>query len=90
MDSLENLGKAAKTVSRRLASSSGGRRNLAIQKIATALIDSEQEIISENSKDIAKGRSKGLSEAMLDRLIITKESIHGMSSDALRLSLIHI
>ncbi len=84
MDSLENLGKAAKTVSRRLASSSGGRRNLAIQKIATALIDSEQEIISENSKDIAKGRSKGLSEAMLDRLIITKESIHGMSSDALR------
>ena len=84
MDSLENLGKAAKTVSRRLASSSGGRRNLAIQKIATALIDSEQEIISENSKDISKGRSKGLSEAMLDRLIITKESIHGMSSDALR------
>ncbi len=84
MDSLENLGKAAKTVSRRLASSSGGRRNLAIQKIATALIDSEQKIISENSKDISKGRSKGLSEAMLDRLIITKESIHGMSSDALR------
>ncbi|MCS5648681.1 MAG: glutamate-5-semialdehyde dehydrogenase [Dehalococcoidia bacterium] len=84
MDSLENLGKAAKTVSRRLASSSGGRRNLAIQKIATALIDSEQEIISENSKDISKGRSKGLSEAMLDRLIITQESIHGMSSDALR------
>ena len=86
MDSLENLGKAAKTVSRRLASSSGGRRNLAIQKIATALIDSEQEIISENSKDISKGRSKGLSEAMLDRLIITKESIHGMSSDALRVA----
>ena len=84
MDSLENLGKAAKTVSRRLASSSGGRRNLAIQKIATALIDSEQKIISENSKDISKGRSKGLSEAMLDRLIITKESIHGMSSDALK------
>lgn len=84
MDSLENLGKAAKTVSRRLASSSGGRRNLAIQKIATALVDSEQKIISENSKDISKGRSKGLSEAMLDRLIITKESIHGMSSDALR------
>ncbi|MDE0744418.1 MAG: glutamate-5-semialdehyde dehydrogenase [SAR202 cluster bacterium] len=86
MDNLENLGKAAKTVSRRLASSTGGRRNLAIQKIATALIDSEQKIISENSKDISKGRSKGLSEAMLDRLIITKESIHGMSSDALRVA----
>ena len=86
MDSLENLGKAAKMVSRRLASSSGGRRNLAIQKIATALIDSEQEIISENSKDISNGRNKGLSEAMLDRLIITKESIHGMSSDALKVA----
>lgn len=86
MDSLENLGKAAKMVSRRLASSSGGRRNLAIQKIATALIDSEQEIISENSKDISNGRNKGLSEAMLDRLIITKESIHDMSSDALKVA----
>ena len=86
MDSLENLGKAAKTVSRRLASSSGGRRNLAIQKIATALIDSEQKIMSENSKDISNGRNKGLSEAMLDRLIITKESIHGMSSDALKVA----
>ncbi len=86
MDSLENLGKAAKMVSRRLASSSGGRRNLAIQKIATALIDSEQKIMSENSKDISNGRNKGLSEAMLDRLIITKESIHGMSSDALKVA----
>ena len=86
MDSLENLGKVAKTVSRRLASSSGGRRNLAIQKIATALIDSEQKIMSENSKDISNGRNKGLSEAMLDRLIITKESIHGMSSDALKVA----
>lgn len=86
MDSLENLGKAAKTVSRRLASSSGGRRNLAIQKIATALIDSEQKIMSENSKDISNGRNKGLSEAMLDRLVITKESIHGMSSDALKVA----
>jgi|TARA_B110000116_G_scaffold271786_1_gene293680 glutamate-5-semialdehyde dehydrogenase len=86
VDSLENLGKAAKMVSRRLASSSGGRRNLAIQKIATALIDSEQKIMSENSKDISNGRNKGLSEAMLDRLIITKESIHGMSSDALKVA----
>ena len=86
MDNLENLGKAAKTVSRRLASSSGGRRNLAIQKIATALVDSEQEIMSENSKDISNGRNKGLSEAMLDRLVITKESIHGMSSDALKVA----
>jgi len=86
LDSLENLGKAAKTVSRRLASSSGGRRNLAIQKIATALIDSEQKIMSENSKDISNGRNKGLSEAMLDRLVITKESIHGMSSDALKVA----
>ena len=86
MDNLENLGKVAKTVSRRLASSSGGRRNLAIQKIATALVDSEQEIMSENSKDISNGRNKGLSEAMLDRLVITKESIHGMSSDALKVA----
>ena len=42
--------------------------------------------MSENSKDISNGRNKGLSEAMLDRLVITKESIHGMSSDALKVA----
>ena len=83
---MEDLGIAAKLASRKLAASSGVNRNLAIEEIAKALIDSETEIISENSKDIVKGKEKGLSEAMLDRLTITTESLRSMSSDALKVA----
>ncbi|HCE75695.1 MAG TPA: glutamate-5-semialdehyde dehydrogenase [Dehalococcoidia bacterium] len=83
---MEDLGRAAKLASRKLAASSGVNRNLAIEEIAKALIDSETEIISENSKDIVKGKEKGLSEAMLDRLTITTESLRSMSSDALKVA----
>jgi glutamate-5-semialdehyde dehydrogenase len=83
---MEDLGRAAKLASRKLAASSGVNRNLAIEEIAKALIDSEAEIISENSKDIVKGKEKGLSEAMLDRLTITTESLRLMSSDALKVA----
>ena len=86
MKTMEDLGRAAKLASRKLAASSGVNRNLAIEEIAKALIDSETEIISENSKDIVKGKEKGLSEAMLDRLTITTESLRSMSSDALKVA----
>lgn len=86
MKTMEDLGRAAKLASRKLAASSGVNRNLAIEEIAKALIDSEAEIISENSKDIVKGKEKGLSEAMLDRLTITTESLRLMSSDALKVA----
>jgi len=86
LKTMEDLGRAAKLASRKLAASSGVNRNLAIEEIAKALIDSETEIISENSKDIVKGKEKGLSEAMLDRLTITTESLRSMSSDALKVA----
>ena len=79
MNTIEDLGRAAKSASRKLASSSGADRRSAIYKIAKALIDSEKEIISENSKDVSNGKNKGLSDAMLDRLIITPESLQAMS-----------
>ncbi|MEE3346228.1 MAG: glutamate-5-semialdehyde dehydrogenase [Chloroflexota bacterium] len=86
MNTIEDLGRAAKSASRKLASSSGADRRSAIYKIAKALIDSEEEIIAENSKDVSNGKDKGLSEAMLDRLIITSESLRAMSSDTLKVA----
>ena len=86
MNTIEDLGRAAKSASRKLASSSGADRRSAIYKIAKALIDSEKEIIAENSKDVSNGKDKGLSEAMLDRLIITSESLRAMSSDTLKVA----
>ena len=86
MKTIEDLGRAAKLAARKLAASSGADRRSAIYKIAKALIDSEEEIIAENSKDVSNGKDKGLSEAMLDRLIITPKSLRAMSSDTLKVA----
>ena len=86
MKTIEDLGRDAKLAARKLAASSGADRRSAIYKIAKALIDSEEEIIAENSKDVSSGKDKGLSEAMLDRLIITPKSLRAMSSDTLKVA----
>ena len=86
METMEDIGKLAKSASRKLATSSGASRNLAIQRIAKALVDAEGEIISENAKDIAVAKQKKVSDAMLDRLAITSESLRLMSSDALKVA----
>ena len=86
MNTIEDLGRAAKSAARKLAASSGADRRSAIYNIAKALIDSEEEIIAENSKDVSNGKDKGLSDAMLDRLIITPESLQAMSSDTLKVA----
>ena len=85
MDSVElrKIGKAATSAARSLASLSGDVRNKAIRNIADSLSSSRSEIILENGRDIEKGREKGLSEAVLDRLLLNGERIDVIARDAL-------
>ena len=85
MDSVElrKIGKAARFAARSLASLSGDVRNKAIRNIADSLSSSRSEIILENGRDIEKGREKGLSEAVLDRLLLNGERIDAIARDAL-------
>ena len=86
MDSVElrKIGKAATSAARSLASLSGDVRNKAISNIADGLSSSRSEIVLENGRDIEKGRKKGLSEAVLDRLLLNDERIDVIARDALR------
>ena len=85
MDSVElrKIGKAATSAARSLASLSGDVRNKAISNIADGLSSSRSEIVLENGRDIEKGRKKGLSEAVLDRLLLNDERIDVIARDAL-------
>ena len=85
MDSgeLRKIGKAATSSARSLASLSGDVRNKAISNIADGLSSSRPEITLENSRDIEKGREKGLSEAVLDRLLLNYERIDAIARDVL-------
>ncbi|CCN72052.1 glutamate-5-semialdehyde dehydrogenase [Vibrio nigripulchritudo] len=78
---LTNMGKAAKDAAFHLATASTAQKNKALAIIADELEANEQIILEANAKDIEAGRQAGLTEALLDRLLLNKERLAGIASD---------
>ena len=74
---LEELGKRAKAAAAELALTSEAERNYALRTIAKALEENMDAIIAANDEDIAEGERAGLRPALLDRLKLTADRIHG-------------
>ena len=77
---LERIGDDARLASRRLGRLPGSVKDGALANIAAELVSREAEILAANEKDMAAGRAGGLTDAVLDRLIITRETLHGMAA----------
>ena len=77
--SLEELGIKAKRASRLMAKLGQNEKNNALLKVADAIVEHAEEIIAANDKDIEYAKNKGMSEALLDRLKLTKERFIGMA-----------
>jgi len=58
-------------------------KNEMLIAMASALQEQAPRLIAENARDLAAGREKGLSDAMLDRLMLDEKRIAGVA-DALR------
>lgn len=80
MEYLDNIGKNAKLASKVLSVASSDMKNKALERMAQALEDNSVMIIAENKKDIENGRANGLSEAMLDRLMLDSGRIAKIAS----------
>jgi len=78
---LEEKGKAAKVASRKLAFLSTEVKNKALVNIAEALIDKKDEILTANKIDYDEAKASGMSEAMLDRLMLSPSRLEGMAQD---------
>jgi glutamate-5-semialdehyde dehydrogenase len=78
---LEEKGKAAKAASRKLAFLSTEIKNKALLNIAEALIDKHDEILAANKIDYEEAKASGMSEAMLDRLMLSPSRLEGMAQD---------
>ncbi len=85
MSEVKTLGKLAKEASSVLAVS-GSARNLALQKIAEALIQNDEFIIAENKKDLALAKENGISDSMVDRLMLNKERIASMADAVIEIA----
>ncbi len=80
-EDLELIGKRARAAARKMAFLSTLVKNRALENIALSLKERQGEILAANGKDIAEGKQAGLSEAMLDRLLLNSERLAGMAAD---------
>ena len=83
---LEAMGRAARQASRKLAALTSTQKNAALHAIADALEERSTDVLAQNELDIAAGRAGGLSEALLDRLLLTPERMRGLADDTRRVA----
>ncbi|WP_170424904.1 glutamate-5-semialdehyde dehydrogenase [Ruegeria arenilitoris] len=75
---MADLGKRAKAASADLAFASAERKHAALIAAADAVWANRAQIIEANKKDLEFGREKGLSPAMMDRLMLDEARVQGM------------
>src|SRR5688500_4328909 len=73
--------QAAKAASRKLAGLSTTTKNAALEAIAVALIDRQDEILAANEQDVERARDAGLADAPLNRLRLTPDKLAGIAAD---------
>ncbi|EHJ9979270.1 glutamate-5-semialdehyde dehydrogenase [Vibrio parahaemolyticus] len=78
---LTNMGKAAKGAAFELATASTAQKNQALAIIADELEANSAAILVANAKDIELGREAGLTDALLDRLLLNEERLTGIAND---------
>lgn len=78
---LNSMGRAARAASRLLATLPTARKNAALYAIADALEAQADAILAQNALDIADGRAKGLSDALLDRLLLNEKRVAALAAD---------
>lgn len=80
-DELLTKGKAAKKAARTLASLDTATKNKALKVIAETIMEQEPHILAANDQDVDEGRANGLSEALLDRLLLTAPRLESIAND---------
>lgn len=80
---MREMGQSAKLAAAELAVASTERKVAALQAAAHAIEARASQILDANVLDMAAGEAKGLSKAMLDRLMLNSARLRGIA-DALR------
>jgi glutamate-5-semialdehyde dehydrogenase len=77
---LDKIGRQAKDASRVVAKASTTQKNAALRAMADRLDAAAPGILAANADDMEQARSEGVSEALLDRLLLTDARIAGMAA----------
>lgn len=77
---MDELGRSARQAARLLATSDGDARDCALLASAAALRERAADILAANAIDMRAAEERGLSGAMLDRLMLDEARIEGMAT----------
>ncbi len=72
------LGRNARRASRALMGWTADRKNRALESMADHLVRHIPQILEANKKDVTEAQENGLSDAMVDRLLLNEERIKAM------------
>ncbi len=80
---LEEKARAAKAASRRMAYLSTEVKNKALHNISDDLLAKKDEILAANQIDYKEAEASGMNAAMLDRLLLSSNSLEAIAQDVL-------
>ncbi|MFL7838267.1 MAG: glutamate-5-semialdehyde dehydrogenase [Candidatus Promineifilaceae bacterium] len=81
MADLQAMGQAAKAASYDLATRTTAEKNEALLAIAEEIEARSEAILDANDLDIAAAREQGLSESLIDRLLLTPARVEALARD---------
>ena len=81
VDDLLSQGQAARSAARQVARLSTEVKNRTLHNLAGLLETGADEVLQANAEDCAEARANGLSDAMIDRLLLTPERLQGVAAE---------
>ena len=78
---LIEIGQAARSASREVARLSSEIKNRTLHNLADLLESDAHGLLQANVEDCAEARASGLSDAMVDRLLLTPERLQGVAAE---------
>ncbi len=76
---IQEIAGKARMAKRNLRSAGSAAKDQVLELVAESLVKEQDELLTANAKDLAAGKKKGLSAAMLDRLKLNPERISDMA-----------
>ena len=77
---IEKVCKSLRTGSCKLALQTAAEKNISLEAVAESLNRNREKIFSANKIDIEKGRASGMSESLIDRLMLNDSRLDGVIS----------
>jgi len=78
---VRNIARQARAASRKLALVSAETKNAVLITLAQKLMSQQAAVLAANAADIKDARQNGLSDALIDRLLLTPERLEGIARD---------